>query len=112
LLSIGRLGWWKIVGRLPIRRAAAIHLAKIRAIVLRDLAEEANLQEPEKFTQAWHMLTKGSIVSAGEGNRNAARDAKCAAQLVLEGWKRGLETPAQSGGRARQPILTKYTGAT
>jgi hypothetical protein len=40
----------------PIRRAAAIHLAKIRAIV-RDLAEEANLQEPEKFTQAWHMLT-------------------------------------------------------
>jgi hypothetical protein len=95
----------------PIRRAAAIHLAKIRAIV-RDLAEEANLQEPEKFTQAWHMLTKGSIVSAGEGNRNAARDAKCAAQLVLEGWKRGLENPAQSGGRARQPILTKYTGAT
>jgi hypothetical protein len=43
------------------------------------LAEEANLQEPEKFAQAWHMLMKGSIVSAGEGNRNAARDAKCAA---------------------------------
>ena len=71
----------------PVRRAAAVHLAKIRAIV-RSLAEEANLREPAKFAQAWHMLMKGSIVSAGEGNRNAAREAKCAARLVLSGWKR------------------------
>jgi AcrR family transcriptional regulator len=71
----------------PVRRAAAIHLAKIRAIV-RALAEEAKLEEPEKFAQAWHMLMKGSIVSAGEGNRDAARQAKIAARLVLEGWKR------------------------
>ena len=71
----------------PVRRAAAVHLAKIRAIV-RGLAEEAKLQDPEKFAQAWHMLMKGSIVSAGEGNRNAARDAKCAAQLILENWRR------------------------
>jgi hypothetical protein len=60
---------------LKLLQAAAIHLAKIRAIV-RDLAEEAHLREPEKFAQAWHMLMKGSIVSSGEGNRNAARDAK------------------------------------
>ncbi|MGC2330698.1 MAG: TetR/AcrR family transcriptional regulator [Candidatus Acidiferrales bacterium] len=71
----------------PIRHAAAIHLAKIRAIV-RGLAEEANLREPEKFAQVWHMLMKGSIVSAGEGNRDAAREAKSAARLVLDGWKR------------------------
>jgi hypothetical protein len=38
-----------------------------------------------------HMLMKGSIISAGEGNRNAARDAKCAARLVLAGWKRTRE---------------------
>jgi AcrR family transcriptional regulator len=73
-----------------VRQAAAIHLAKIRAIV-RGLAEEANLQEPEKFAQVWHMLMKGSIVSAGEGNRNAARDAKYAAQIILKGWKRTRE---------------------
>ena len=71
----------------PVREAAAIHLAKIRAIV-RGFAEEANLREPEKFAQVWHMLMKGSIVSAGEGNRDAARDAKCAARLVLDGWQR------------------------
>jgi len=75
----------------PVRRAATIHLAKIRAIV-RGLAEEAKLQDPERFAQAWHMLMKGSIVSAGEGNRNAARDAKRAAQLVLKGWKRERES--------------------
>ncbi|MGO9398631.1 MAG: TetR/AcrR family transcriptional regulator [Xanthobacteraceae bacterium] len=78
----------------PVRQAAAIHLAKIRAIV-RSFAEEANLQEPEKFSQVWHILMKGSIVSAGEGNRNAAREAKCAARLVLDGWKRkSKSTPA------------------
>jgi AcrR family transcriptional regulator len=71
----------------PVHHAAAVHLAKIRAIV-RGLAEDANLREPEKFAQVWHMLMKGSIVSAGEGNRNAALEAKCAARLVLKGWKR------------------------
>jgi hypothetical protein len=47
-----------------------------------------HLRDPEKFAQAWHMLMKGSIVSAGEGNKNAARDAKRAARLILDGWAR------------------------
>jgi hypothetical protein len=34
------------------------------------------------------MLMSGSIVSASEGNRNAARDAKRAARLTLRGWAR------------------------
>ena len=71
----------------PVRRAAVIHLARIRAII-HGLAKEAQLRDPEKFAQAWHMLMKGSIVSAAEGNKNAARDAKCAARLVLDGWAR------------------------
>jgi hypothetical protein len=50
-----------------------------------------NLQEPEKFAQIWHMLMKGSIISAAEGNRRAAREAKYAAQLILKGWKRTRE---------------------
>jgi AcrR family transcriptional regulator len=80
----------------PVRKAAIVHLAKIRAIV-QGLAEEANLSEPEKFAQAWHMLMKGSIISAGEGNLNAAREAKHAAQLIIEGWKRDRRSrrPAQ-----------------
>ena len=71
----------------PVRRAAAVHLAKIRAIV-RALAQDANLREPDKFAQIWHMLMKGSIIAACEGNRNAAREAKCAARLIIDGWRR------------------------
>jgi len=71
----------------PLHRAAADHLAKIRAIV-RDWADDAGLTDSESFAQAWHMLMKGSIVAAGEGHRDAARDARRAAKLVLDGWAR------------------------
>lgn len=71
----------------PLRKAASLHLKKIRAII-RELAVEANLEDPDQFAHAWHMLMKGSIVAAGEGHRNAARDGKRAAQLILEGWPR------------------------
>lgn len=69
----------------PIRRAAAKHLAKIRSIIC-GLAEEAGLRDPDEFAQVWHMLMKGAIVAAGEGNRHAAREAKRAALLILKGW--------------------------
>jgi AcrR family transcriptional regulator len=75
----------------PLHHAAAIHLAKIRAII-RNLAAEAKLSEPEKFAQVWHMLMKGSIVSACEGNRNAACEAKYAARFILQGWKQERQT--------------------
>jgi AcrR family transcriptional regulator len=82
----------------PVHRSASAHLRKIRGIVC-SLAQEAGLAEPEKFAQTWHMLMKGSIVSACEGNRNAARDAKQAAQLVFDGWTR--VKAKRSGGKAR-----------
>lgn len=71
----------------PVHSAAVMHIAKIRAMV-RDLANDAGFERPDKFAQAWHMLMKGAIVSAGEGNRSAARDAKRAARLIIDGWKR------------------------
>jgi AcrR family transcriptional regulator len=82
----------------PVHRAAVLQLAKIRGI-LRSLAREARLAEPERFAQTWHMLMKGSIVSACEGHRGAAREAKQAARLVLSGWPR--RTTAQR--RAASP---------
>jgi AcrR family transcriptional regulator len=71
----------------PLRRAAAAHLSKIRRILL-GFATDAGLQEPEVFAQAWHMLMKGSIISAYEGNLDAALEAKRAARLVIDGWPR------------------------
>jgi AcrR family transcriptional regulator len=71
----------------PLRDRAIVHLANIRAF-LRELAEEAGLANPEAFAATWHILMKGSIVSAGEGNREAARHAREAARMVLAGWPR------------------------
>ncbi|GAC1457673.1 MAG: TetR/AcrR family transcriptional regulator [Ktedonobacterales bacterium] len=71
----------------PVRRAATEHLGKIRALV-RGFAKQARLANADAFAQAWHMLMKGSIVAAGEGNRRAAREAQRAARLVLQGWPR------------------------
>lgn len=71
----------------PVHSAAADHLARIRAIV-HGFAEEAGLADAGDFAQAWHMLMKGAIVAAGEGNAEAAVQARRAARLVLDGWPR------------------------
>jgi AcrR family transcriptional regulator len=64
-------------------RASAEHLANIRTIV-RTLAEEAELRNAEEFACSWHILMKGSIVAAGEGDRHAARRAQAMARLLIE----------------------------
>lgn len=71
----------------PLHQAAARHLSEIRLLLLPQIIE-ANLAEPEKFAQIWHFLMKGCIVSAGEGNRSAARQARDAATLLLQSWPR------------------------
>jgi AcrR family transcriptional regulator len=72
-----------------VHRAAADHLAEIRVILAR-LAREAGLEDVERFAHTWHFLMKGSIISAYEGYRDAARDAKRAGELILQGWPRRL----------------------
>lgn len=66
----------------PLGRASAEHLANIRAI-LRGLGEEAGLRDPDGFARKWHILMKGSIVSAAEGDPEAALRAQSIARLVL-----------------------------
>jgi AcrR family transcriptional regulator len=70
-----------------IRREAVAHLARIRAD-LRELIAGAGFADVDKLVQVFHMLMKGSIVAACEGNRNAAREAKDAARIVLDGWRK------------------------
>lgn len=65
------------------RASAAGHLAEIRGF-LRELARSAGIADPKTFADTWHILMKGSIVAACEGNREAAREAKAAARLFLE----------------------------
>jgi AcrR family transcriptional regulator len=66
----------------PLGRASIDYLANIRRMV-RDWAEEAQLREPDEFAHCWHILMKGSIIAAAEGDTNAARRAKrMAASLI------------------------------
>jgi AcrR family transcriptional regulator len=65
-----------------LHRASAEYLARIRAFV-RDLADEAGAPDPEGLAHKWHILMKGSIVAAGEGDRQAAKRAREVAALVL-----------------------------
>jgi AcrR family transcriptional regulator len=67
----------------PVGHASAQYLANIRTIV-RTLAEEAGLRDPEAFALSWHLLMKGAIVQAAEGDRQAAQRAKAIARLLLD----------------------------
>jgi len=67
----------------PVGQASVRHLASIRSVVGR-LAEEAALRDPESFARSWHILMKGSIVSAAEGDAEAAQRAQSMARLLIE----------------------------
>ena len=67
----------------PAGTASVHHLENIRSIVRR-LAEEAGLRDPGPFAHSWHILMKGSIVAAAEGDLEAAQRAKAMARLVLD----------------------------
>jgi AcrR family transcriptional regulator len=67
----------------PAGQASVRHLASIRSVVGR-LAEEAALRDPESFARSLHILMKGSIVSAAEGDAEAAQRARSMAQLLIE----------------------------
>jgi AcrR family transcriptional regulator len=70
----------------PIGRASALHLANIRSF-LTTLATEAGLRDPATFAHSWHILMKGSIVAAGEGDRDAARRAKAMGAALIETYR-------------------------
>lgn len=67
----------------PIGRASADYLENIRSVV-RSLALEAGLRDPDTFALSWHILMKGSIVQAAEGDRDAAKRAQALGSLLIE----------------------------
>jgi AcrR family transcriptional regulator len=71
----------------PLHQASVAHLAEIRSF-LRSLAVEAGVADPDDFSCKWHLLMKGSIVAATEGDREAARRAQAIGRLLLEGEHR------------------------
>jgi AcrR family transcriptional regulator len=70
----------------PVGRASADHLENIRT-VLRSLADEAGLRSSDEFARSFHILMKGSIVQAGEGDVDAAKPAQSMARDLIEKYR-------------------------
>ena len=70
----------------PLGQACVGYLAGIRSTVS-DLATEAGLRDPVEFARSWHLLMKGSIVSAAEGDLKAAQRAKAMGSALIEEFR-------------------------
>jgi AcrR family transcriptional regulator len=66
----------------PAGAASIHHLSNVRAFLER-LAREAGLRDPSAFACGWHILMKGAIIAAAEGDPRAARCAKDVGQRFL-----------------------------
>ncbi|MCU1586010.1 MAG: TetR family transcriptional regulator [Microbacteriaceae bacterium] len=79
----------------PLGRASAVYLAHIRLLV-ETLAAEANLNDPQRFALSWHILMKGSIINAVEGDQQAAARAKVmAGDLIARHRRSSQATPIE-----------------
>lgn len=68
-----------------VHAAAVRHLENIRGF-LRDLATAAGIDDADAFARQWHILMKGSIISAQEGDQSAAARAKKMGALLLDSY--------------------------
>jgi len=66
----------------PLGAASVGYLTHIRELVAA-LAEEADLQDTDEFSRSWHILMKGSILSATEGDQDAALRAQRMARDLI-----------------------------
>jgi AcrR family transcriptional regulator len=67
----------------PLGQASIGYLNNIREMV-RDLAEEAQLRDCDDFARAWQILMKGSIISAADGDLDAAHRAQDMAVWLID----------------------------
>ena len=67
----------------PVHQAAARHLNAITSM-LETYADEAGSADPKETAYQLQTLMMGAIVSAGRGDREAARRARDLAEIVLE----------------------------
>jgi AcrR family transcriptional regulator len=67
----------------PAGQASIQYLDNIRQI-LRERAEAACLVDVDDFARSWHILMKGSIIAAAEGDRLAALRAQAMGRALIE----------------------------
>ena len=69
----------------PVHQAAVAHLANIRSYI-EDIAEAVGIGGPGSFARKWHILMKGSIMAAHEGDAAAAGRAREIGELLLKSF--------------------------
>jgi AcrR family transcriptional regulator len=67
----------------PVYQAAVEHLANIRGYI-ETVAAEAGIGDTDSFARKWHILMKGSIMAAHEGDPMAAGRARELGELLLK----------------------------
>lgn len=70
----------------PVGRASGEYLANIRSMV-EQLAVEAEIPDSAEFALSWHILMKGSIVQASEGDLRAAKRARVMARALIQQYR-------------------------
>ena len=66
----------------PVHQAAVGHLANIRGYIEK-LAAEAGISDVDSFARKWHILMKGAIMAAHEGDAAAADRSRELGELLL-----------------------------
>ncbi|MDG3013862.1 TetR/AcrR family transcriptional regulator [Speluncibacter jeojiensis] len=80
----------------PAGKASIGYLEHIRTFVAQ-LAREASLADPDEFAKSFHILMKGAIIAAAEGDPQAAMRAKSMACALIERSRPPVAPCADSG---------------
>ncbi|MCP2031221.1 AcrR family transcriptional regulator [Okibacterium sp. HSC-33S16] len=83
----------------PLGQASIVHLHYIRHFV-ESLALEAGLIDIDDFGWSWHILMKGAIISAAEGDAGAARRARAMARDLIDRF-----SPVTAPASDRDPAI-------
>ena len=75
----------------PAGQASIQYLGNIRSI-LRQRAETAGLRDADSFARSCHILMKGSIIAAAEGDLEAAHRAQDMARTLIEQHRRPADS--------------------
>jgi len=67
----------------PVGQACTAAFERLRSVIA-TLAEEAGLRDTTGFALSWHILMKGAIVQAAEGDLIAAQRAQSMGRLLID----------------------------
>jgi AcrR family transcriptional regulator len=93
-------------------RANIGHLANVRSVITK-LAREAELVDPERFALSFHVLMKGSILSALEGDTLTGVRARDMGRELIAAHRRShtMARPTPRGGTAERAAVRPPAGS-